>query len=121
MTGDGNCLFRSLSFPDDDHARMRERVVTYIEEQWEDHFRHFMTYEEQRTYVRDMKRNGVWGDELVLSAFASVYRRPVVVHSRPSFRVLRTYGTEFGPVPPVRVAFSGCHYDAVVTDDCPRR
>lgn len=117
MAGDGNCLFRSLAFPDLDHADVRERTVSHIEEEWENHFRHFMTDEEQTDYLRDMRRNGTWGDELVLSAFASVYRRPVIVHDWNGLAVLRTYGNRFESVTPVRVAYSGCHYDAIIADD----
>lgn len=117
MAGDGNCLFRSLAFPHMDHVDVREKTVSHIEDEWENHFRHFMTDEEQKDYRREMRRNGTWGDELVLSAFATVYRRPVIVHDWNRHVILRTYGGGFENAEPVRVAYSGCHYDAIVTDD----
>ena len=76
-----------------------------------------MTNEEQTDYLRDMRRNGTWGDELVLSAFADVYKRPVIVHDGSSPSILRTYGDRFENASPVRVAYSGCHYDAITMDD----
>ena len=76
-----------------------------------------MTNEEQKDYRREMRRNGTWGDELVLSAFADVYRRPVIVHDRSRLTVIRTYGDRFEDASPVRVAYSGCHYDAIIEDD----
>lgn len=120
MAGDGNCLFRSLAHPHMDHTAVRARVASHIEGAWERHFRHFLTDEEQRTYREDMRRTGIWGDELSLSAFADAYRRRVVVHDRDTLRVLRTYGSDGDDA--VHLAFSGCHYDALVCQNAkPRR
>lgn len=98
-----------------DHVRVREKTASHIEDAWDDHYRHFLSEDEQKNYRRDMRRDGNWGDELVLSAFAAVYQRPVVVHDRRTLAVVRTYGEAFlgGRRPPRRVAFSTGHYDAV--------
>lgn len=117
MVGDGNCLFRSLAHTlNISHEEVRRRTVAHIEDEWDAHFRHFMTEEEQASYRRDIRRNGVWGDELSISAFAMVYRRSVVVYDRTSLSVIQRYEGD-DSLPPVRVVFSGCHYDALEEDE----
>lgn len=112
MPGDGNCLFWSLGYSENvSPSEVRARTVSYVGREWDNHFRHFLTHREQETYLHNMRRNGVWGDELILSAFAQVYGRRVVVHDRRTLGVRSVYGDCHAKT--VRVAFSGCHYDAI--------
>jgi len=113
MVGDGNCLFRSLAHPSLDHRDVRTRTADQIEREWEGRYRHFLTEDEQTNYRERARRDGEWGNELVLAAFADVYGRRVVVHDRTTLRPLHTYGTGDALT---HVAFSGCHYDAVRLD-----
>ena len=66
--GDGNCQFRSLSFglfgTPDHHAFVRRSCVDHMLQRRGD-FEAFLG-EDFRGYVREMGRDGVWGDELTL-------------------------------------------------------
>lgn len=70
QAGDGNCQFRSLSRclygTPVHHAFVRRKAVAYIRFHRPD-FEVFLG-EDFKTYVREMARDGVWGDELTLRA-----------------------------------------------------
>jgi OTU domain-containing protein 3 len=94
MTGDGNCLFRSLSdqlYYDygNKHKQTRQDICDYIEFM-EEEFCVFLVLDENETdedaanfeeYVRTMRSDGEWGGNLELVAAARLYGRNIKVFS----------------------------------------
>lgn len=87
IKGDGNCLFRSLSdqyYGDngDRYAEVRATVVQYMEEHAE-FFEMFFGGKGTETwdsYIRRMAKDGVYGDNLEIVAFARRYQANVVIY-----------------------------------------
>ena len=77
---------------------------------------HWCTYEpyveneDRDLYVSRMQRDGTWGDELMLAAFATVYDRTVIVYAADGTTEVSRYGRGRRVT---RVVFSGGHYDAL--------
>lgn len=86
QAGDGNCQFRSLSRclygTPVHHAFVRQKAVAYIKQHRAD-FEAFLG-EDFKTYVREMARDGVWGDELTLRAVSESFGVVVNVVSSDS-------------------------------------
>jgi hypothetical protein len=94
MTGDGNCLFRSLSdqlYYDygNRHEQTRQDICDYIEFM-EEEFSVFLVLDENEEdedaanfeeYVRTMRSDGEWGGNLELVAAARLYGRNIKVFS----------------------------------------
>jgi OTU-like cysteine protease len=87
IKGDGNCLFRSLSdqyYGDNGqrYAEVRATVVQYMM----DHAEFFEMFfggagiETWDSYIKRMARDGVYGDNLEIVAFARRYRANVVIY-----------------------------------------
>lgn len=81
ITGDGNCLFRSLSDQlgeSNTHAQIRHEVVTFLRTH-ADEFSFFVE-EDFDAYVDRMSNDGVYGDNLEIVAFARLYRKQVKIY-----------------------------------------
>ena len=109
MTGDGNCLFRSLVYPSDDHSKMRKTIAHHIRHNWE-RFREFVDVDERNTYLHRITHNGVWGDELVISAFNEIFDIPVTVYNNANEIIQKYPGSSY---PEKKLLFSGSHYDVI--------
>jgi hypothetical protein len=72
IVGDGNCLFRSISFlmfgTQDFHVDLRNQTIDYITKNPQN-FPH-MTPDDIRQYCEGMSRLAVWGDETAIYALA---------------------------------------------------
>ena len=112
VAGDGNCLFRALAYPSTQHAKLRQRLVDHVSRNWDGYYESFMEEDDRGDYITRMRRNGTWGDELMLSAFAEVYECTVIVYKPDAQTVISQYGDCGERVR--RVSFSGAHYDAIV-------
>ena len=79
IQGDGNCQFRALSWAcygsECRHAEVRETVCQYMQQNM-DKYKDCMTSSQ---YVDDMRRQGTFGDQLTLQAFADSYRTNLLV------------------------------------------
>lgn len=109
MVGDGNCLFRALSYPRvGTHATLRADVAAHVGRNWST-YRPFVDSPRRTTYVRDLARLGTWGDELVLHAYADMHpEERVLVHTDAG---VVTYGA--GPRAH-RLRFRDGHYDVII-------
>lgn len=90
ISGDGNCLFRSLSDQlgeSNTHAQIRHDVVQYLR-QHSDEFSVFVE-EDYSRYVDRMSIDGVYGDNLEVVAFSRVFRKCVKIY-QPGFSYLVT-------------------------------
>mmetsp|Transcript_51067 Transcript_51067/g.81584 ORF Transcript_51067/g.81584 Transcript_51067/m.81584 type:complete len:197 (-) Transcript_51067:42-632(-) len=127
VSGDGNCLFRSVAQGETATARSRrpkaeedarskvlrakavaELVKNRKELAWaiEGSF---------NSYVRKMSRLGEWGGEPELLMLSKVLKRPIEVYMlTPNLKKVQTYGQEF-KTKTIRVLFHGYgHYSALV-------
>eukprot|EP01013_Petalomonas_cantuscygni_P000679 TRINITY_DN10694_c0_g1_i1.p1 TRINITY_DN10694_c0_g1~~TRINITY_DN10694_c0_g1_i1.p1 ORF type:complete len:291 (+),score=23.70 TRINITY_DN10694_c0_g1_i1:205-1077(+) len=120
VAGDGNCQFRALSASmtgsETHHSDLRRAAVQQIRrnpEKYQDFIPGGRRGMQQ--YLRELERNGHWGDEVSLKAASDATGVPVTVHNRSvSARPLR-YGENNRAG--VSVAYSGRsdsgHYDSV--------
>ena len=83
MTGDGNCLFRSVSDQINDgpekHGQVRAECVSYLREH-SDRFAPFVFDQTYDEYCRIMAENGEWGGNMELQAMSLGYRCNIVIH-----------------------------------------
>jgi len=86
MAGDGNCLFRSVSHqvygdPELYHV-VRAKCVDYIEVERE-FFSKFVVRGDAdfNSYLRNMRKDGEWGDHVEIQAISELYNRPVEVYA----------------------------------------
>jgi hypothetical protein len=101
MTGDGNCLFRSLADQlyfdyGSKHKETRQDVCDYIDFM-EAEFSEFLVLDENEEdedaanfgeYVRTMRTDGEWGGNLELVAAARLYGRNIKVFSSGTARTI---------------------------------
>ena len=80
VIGDGNCLFRSISFlltgSEDMHIVLRNMISIFINE----NTIHFHVHPEYIS-LSHMRENGIWGTETEIFAFASLLRSSIYVYS----------------------------------------
>lgn len=115
ITGDGNCLFRSIAYATgDDHVHVRRSVVHHLKRHW-DRFGAFVADEERETYLDHMAHDGTWGDELALEAYHERTRVPIHVHDASTYRLCASYTTHADrAAKAVQLAYNGAHYDVFV-------
>lgn len=121
VTGDGNCLFRSVSDGlygnEGRHFELRARCVAFMEAN-PDSFAPFMLEEEGWTsfdsYLSSMSRDAEWGGNLELMALSSSLRINVTIHQAGQRPWMMT-NSPFGPATPsLHVSYhDGQHYNAV--------
>ncbi len=95
MTGDGNCLFRSvcdqMEGSADAHVKTRRECVAFLK-QFADEFRPFLDTEEQtfEDYCKEMSEDGEWGGNAELQAMSLGYRVNIVIHQldKPRWEVV---------------------------------
>ena len=131
---DGNCLFSAISHQVYGdvcfHMLIRDRCCDYMK-LLEGNFMHFIdtrrnvvnrrdeNYVDFDDYLRKMKRPGIWGDNLEITALSELYQRPVEVYDqqttpRATFSNSVNYDND---LPPIRISFkNGNHYDSVVSE-----
>ncbi|KAJ8608324.1 hypothetical protein CTAYLR_009413 [Chrysophaeum taylorii] len=117
VSGDGNCLFRSVAHQiygdDKHHALVRQRCLDYMEQE-RAYFEPYVAMD-FASYVAEKRRDGSWGDEPELQALCELYDRPAQVwsYNAGGAKVLRAFhGTD---CPPMRLSYyGGGHYDSIV-------
>ncbi|KAH7679148.1 Ubiquitinyl hydrolase 1 protein [Dioscorea alata] len=126
VEGDGNCQFRALAdqlFRNPDyHKHVRKAVVKQLK-----HFRKF--YEsyvpmDYKTYLKNMKRTGEWGDHVTLQAAADRFGAKICLLT--SFRdtcLVEIVPKEQNPAKELWLSFwSEVHYNSLYgADDLPTR
>lgn len=127
MGDDGNCQFRALSHnlfgSQDHHAAVRERCVERISRRADEYSFLFESDAEFRAYVRDMRRNRTWGDELTLRACADAFgvRIHVVQSTKENWNLVYEPGEEADEDGGSKRLFlsyiSPVHYNAIVPAD----
>ena len=85
IVGDGNCLFRSLSYAttgnQNSHGAIRQRICDYLlTPNLPKNLRLALTGINLESYVAAMRQNAVYGTLIELLAFSHLERRPVIVY-----------------------------------------
>jgi len=131
IEGDGNCLFRSVSYQiygdDQYHHIVREKCMDYMETE-----RHYFEpyvvgdMDDFMRYLAAKRRNAVWGDDPEVQALCELYDRPAEIWAYDSFlgaKKLRTFHEASGissrpDRPPMRLSYyGGGHYDSIYRAD----
>lgn len=131
VSGDGNCLFRSVChqvYGDDrNHATVRARCMRYVRSN-KKHFKQFVDGDFDQ-YCASRAKDGVWGDNLEIVALAELFDRPVEVWSREAplnpdgtlepMRVVQADESS-RPVVQIRLTYhGGRHYNSLVNEAHP--
>ena len=120
--GDGNCLFRSVAqevYGDQlHHDKVRQEVADHIVKETGYYFDFIDHKDGFNAYIAELRTNGEWGGDIELQAASELYNKRVLVYSldKDSRMCLRKSFHEQvpGTGEPLRLLFSGSHYDAVV-------
>lgn len=117
VSNDGNCLFRAVSDQlygsEDAHLKLRERACDYLVEH-KDHYQYFIDDEQSfDDYISEMRRDGVWADNLELQAISMSCSVNIRVHQsgKPSYDI-RNHSGKSAPVIHLSYHF-GEHYASV--------
>jgi hypothetical protein len=125
MDGDGNCLFRSVAhqiyLDEDRHFELRLQCVQHLEKH-ADRFGSFYPGN-FKEYLRNMKKPGVWGDDLEIKALEEMTDRLIHIYSSHS-EVIEPLITNFDErevmkdVPPILLSYHGKnHYNSVYDEN----
>ncbi|KAF9377662.1 hypothetical protein CPB97_010026 [Podila verticillata] len=127
-TGDGNCLFRACADQytgsERDHAALRAEVCKYIADN-ADHFESFMDNETVEAHVAQMRKNGTYGGNIELVAFARLKKIDIKVYQPGYIFVIegvdvKKEGSTPGQRPVMHIAYhSWEHYSSIRNIDGP--
>ena len=82
VRGDGNCLFRAVSdqiYGSDSHYEIvRQRCMDYLKVQ-KKYFELFIE-DDFDEYIKEKRKNGVWGDDIELEVLSEIYNRPIEIY-----------------------------------------
>jgi len=116
--GDGNCLFRALSkslFDDEEkHNKIRNEIADFIEQN-QDHFGDFIDEEKFKfpEYVKNIRNDAVWGDNLELIAASRLYNRQIIIYDE-QLKLHKTFLEENNKDKDIiRLLYDGTHYDCI--------
>uniref|UniRef100_A0A6A7GCS2 ubiquitinyl hydrolase 1 n=1 Tax=Hirondellea gigas TaxID=1518452 RepID=A0A6A7GCS2_9CRUS len=121
MENDGNCLFRSISHQvygnPEFHTLVREKCVEYMESE-SSFFRNYIIGDNQdyEDYCKNMRRDGIWGDNVEIQCMSEIYDRPVEVFAYQA-EPMKTYRrpSQQGSKPPIRLSYHfQSHYNSVI-------
>ncbi|KAF9956910.1 hypothetical protein BGZ70_009713 [Mortierella alpina] len=126
--GDGNCLFRAcadqFTGSEREHAALRAEVCRYIEDH-EEHFKSFLDNETVAAHVAQMRKNGTYGGNIELVAFARMKRVDIKVYQPGYIFVIegidvKKEGSSPGQRPVMHIAYhSWEHYSSIRNIDGP--
>jgi len=117
--GDGNCLFRSVSFQvygdANMHMDVRQQCLDHMSKD-EEHFSHFVEDEEFGAYIQRKRKEGVHGNNPEIQAISELFNRPVEVFTPENGgKPLNIFQSEYKTSDvPIRLSYHDNHYDAVV-------
>ncbi|KAF9980858.1 hypothetical protein BGZ75_007891 [Mortierella antarctica] len=123
--GDGNCLFRAcadqFTGSEREHAALRAEVCRYIEDH-EEHFKSFLDNETVEAHVAQMRKNGTYGGNIELVAFARMKRVDIKVYQPGYIFVIegidvKKEGSSPGQRPVMHIAWE--HYSSIRNIDGP--
>jgi hypothetical protein len=113
MLGDGNCLFRSLSYSTPEtHNELRQRLVRYLMQNLPK-YKGFVEDCDMGMYSQCMGKDGVWGDELMIRVFCDSSLGKVNVYDSQTLNVISTYFPHTCKKEDTHIVFNGFHYDAL--------
>jgi len=117
--GDGNCLFRAVSFQvygdANMHMDVRQQCLDHMSKD-EEHFSHFVEDEEFDAYIQRKRKEGVHGNNPEIQAISELFNRPVEVFTPENGgKPLNIFQSEYKTSDvPIRLSYHDNHYDAVV-------
>ena len=114
IRGDGNCQFRSLSWASyntsERHADIRSTVCDYM---MHNYARYKPFIGDDSGYLKNMRRNGTYGDRVTLQAFCDAYHSNVAVLDDRNQVTLFTGQRKVSAPYKVLLYEGGVHYNAV--------
>lgn len=124
VDSDGNCQFSSIALQIYENRKLnnivREEITDYISEHIEEYINFNSDIEK---WLRKMRKNGEWGDELTLIATAKCYNKNIIIYNKksntciiykPSGIGLYNLPTEFNKETDVFLIYNGYdHYNGV--------
>jgi OTU domain-containing protein 5 len=121
VDGDGNCLFRAVSFQaygsESKHFMVRKKCMQYIGLEKE-YFANFipggLDYIDE--YIKKKSKDGSWGDDIEIQAMSEIYDRSVEIYAYDNTPMRTFHETKKNKNSPFRLSYHGKnHYNAVVS------
>ena len=121
VDGDGNCLFRAVSFQaygsENKHKIVRKKCLQYIGLEKE-YFANFipggLDYIDE--YIAKKSKDGSWGDDIEIQAMSEIYDRSVEIYAYEITPMRTFHETKKNKNAPFRLSYHGKnHYNAVVS------
>lgn len=124
VLGDGNCLFRAISFAiyqnQDMHSKIRTDITNMIKNN-KHKFKPFITGPQSiDTHVSNMSKLGTWGTQVELIAASTLYNIPIYVASKSTNR-LSYHWRRYRPIAVDNLLItetSKTHIEMIHLDDC---
>jgi hypothetical protein len=111
VAGDGSCFFHAVAQQSSwSSAQLWELAVEVVKSR-ADMCSHFIIGGDVEDYVSSMKNPRAWADHHIILCLADALKRPIYIYSTNWQQIM--VGDYDGQMP-VRVAFHGEHYDAIV-------
>ena len=102
MFGDGNCLFRSLSYcfygNQDLHCDLRKKLVQVVRDNKARFCHLIMQHTSIDQHINQMRKLGTWGTQVEIFAMATLFKIPVYVASQNQ-RSLDYCWCKYNPIP----------------------
>jgi OTU domain-containing protein 5 len=117
--GDGNCLFRAVSYQvygdSNMHMDVRQQCLDHISKDKE-HFSQFVEGEEFSAYIERKRQEGVHGNNPEIQAISELFNRPVEVFTPATgAKPINIFQSEYKTSDvPIRLCYHDNHYDAVI-------
>jgi hypothetical protein len=117
--GDGNCLFRAVSFQvygdANMHMDVRQQCLDHMAKD-EAHFAHFVEDEDFSAYIKRKRQEGVHGNNPEIQAISELFNRPVEVFTPDNgASPLNIFQADYKTSElPIRLSYAESHYNAVV-------
>ena len=112
ILGDGNCLFRALSYlifwKEDYHQQMRKLLIEFIVLNC-DTFCKYCKEHSLEEHVAHMKYDTIWGTDIEIHAAAAYLQRPIYVRTQRS-QSLKCYWDYFAPLATVMMPSSDDYF-----------
>ncbi|KAH8739387.1 cysteine protease [Cryptosporidium ryanae] len=84
IEGDGNCLFRAISFQlyetDEYHEIIRSFCMDIVEINKNSYSSFMSDYPNVESYINEKRKPGVWGDNIEIQAMSELYHIPIYIY-----------------------------------------
>ena len=130
VSGDGNCLFRSISDQvygtDKYHEMIREKCMDYLVI-LKEYFKPYIEGDFDE-YIKEKRKDAVWGDDVEIEALSEMYARPIEIYMGSETPIKSFHEDKYksngiskinkNNITPIRLSYHrGNHYNSIIPLD----